>query len=750
MPDNSLRVYEQIEQTADFHGPSTYDLLTYFNVLKTEADPLGPDFIPLSQVKPRARKDAKLFVIGILPPTSYISGRLIDRSATVASLQGFADPASIALDSAAQNPSATAVPAKGSPIVTLPGYQLPPMGGTFNPQVGYPTAGVAEPDPVITKLSAVQVYQAIYDAYTRKFGRPPSPTECWIYTAQSIRETSGNWPNNNPGYIGNFPSYKPGTFSAVSQTGGRNKGYYTSYPSTEAGADAFVAHVTRNPNVVQAAQSGDVLGYTTSLAQSLYYDASIKTYYDAFPAIMQNVAAQLQKAGAPPFPSAAGLPKAPATCGMTEDIIQYRERVGLRKNGKDVNLKGVGIARALATSKYEGCPLLPDGSGEGGSAVPWATEGAANAQQAQQSLAERSNRDLNQSDLGKALSAQQRAMQRALQITLDQMAATPPLRMLINPASFKVAEEKVISEGNWGRNGMVVEHWGEAQPKISASGKVAGFFAMDAAGTTLGSPGNSPGLTRMARNFSAGYQNFLSLYLLYRNNGAAWLNDFADPAVSKPNNLTVVGSIYIYYDNTLYIGSFDSFNVSEAEDKPFSLEYDFEFTVRSIFLLDRQTDLKLSYGAPELFTLQNQTLPSKQSETVIGDTGLLGPSVSAAQVAEFERQIQEEGALEQQRRSLKNKDPGNVFADPPLSNNELAQQIFPGDTRRQQAVASAQAFAILPKKKKLCPAARSKVPTPPGFDPRWCTPPIRWCTSTGRWSCGGAPRAAGPLTSTST
>jgi hypothetical protein len=96
-------------------------------------------------------------------------------------------------------------------------------------------------------------------------------------------------------------------------------------------------------------------------------------------------------------------------------------------------------------------------------------------------------------------------------------------------------------------------------------------------------PAGSPGLTRMARNFSKGYQNFLALYLLYRNNAGLYLADFG---VEKRLNLSVVGTVYIYYDNILYLGSFDSFNVTEDDTKPFTLEYSFDFTVRATFLLD--------------------------------------------------------------------------------------------------------------------------------------------------------------------
>jgi hypothetical protein len=49
------------------------------------------------------------------------------------------------------------------------------------------------------------------------------------------------------------------------------------------------------------------------------------------------------------------------------------------------------------------------------------------------------------------------------------------------------------------------------------------------------------------------------------------------------------------------VGSFDSFNVEESDDKPYTLQYDFAFTVRSAWCLDRQSDPQRGYGDASLF-----------------------------------------------------------------------------------------------------------------------------------------------------
>jgi hypothetical protein len=184
----------------------------------------------------------------------------------------------------------------------------------------------------------------------------------------------------------------------------------------------------------------------------------------------------------------------------------------------------------------------------------------------------------------------------AAQVALETMKAMPPLRMLINPTQFSVQAEKVISDGNQSRDGFIIEHWGDGQDKIEGSGVVSGFYSVDI------NDARAPGLGRTARTWSASFQNFLSLWLLYRNNGGMWLPENKE---SIKTYLSVLGSIYIYYDGVLYFGSFDSFDLTETDDKPHSLEYSFSFTVRAWFLLDRQDEGDFGYGAANLFKVSD-------------------------------------------------------------------------------------------------------------------------------------------------
>lgn len=266
--------------------------------------------------------------------------------------------------------------------------------------------------------------------------------------------------------------------------------------------------------------------------------------------------------------------------------------------------------------------------------------GGGNAQSAAIVSDSVANTSLNTTALGQQFQQAQAGQVQILQQLVNQMATTPPLRMLVNPRSFKNSLEKITADGNWGRNGPIIEHWGEQLDKIEGSGKIAAFYSLDNNPPQLDDTGDSssagPGLSRMTRNYSASYQNFLSLYLIYRSNAGIWTPDFNNTnpnalgSQAGPLNLATVGSVYIFYDNILYVGCFDNFNITESDEVPFALEYTFTFTVRAWFLLDQQQDPLLAWqqpvnGSPQtgMGVPQNgwgQTIPSQ------GDTSSFGPS----------------------------------------------------------------------------------------------------------------------------
>lgn len=152
-----------------------------------------------------------------------------------------------------------------------------------------------------------------------------------------------------------------------------------------------------------------------------------------------------------------------------------------------------------------------------------------------------------------------------LRLQAERMEQLDPLFLYVNPDSFDKSYTHVISEKD--TREFLVEQWGTELPTISASGTI-GAFMVD---YTNDRGEKTGGLATSLRRGSYAYQNLMSLYHAYRNNGYLYHAD---------DKIGLVGAVRIFYDGAIYTGSFDSFSMSESEDAPFTMEYDFDFTVR--------------------------------------------------------------------------------------------------------------------------------------------------------------------------
>jgi len=601
------RVITDIENKADYYSPELYrKLLTFFSSSQFEQDS-NTDFIPISQTK----ANPKLFVVGLIPPSATVTGRLLDRSASIANATGWPDQELDFSGAKAGAPGgASGGGSKTMPIVTVSGYTIGQGTGKSDGVPG--GGGGAGPNggpPIMTRLSIPQLWNVLSNAYRSMYGKDATPTEMQFYVAQAMRETGGNLPNNNFGFVGNYPKPPEGreTFRWT------NGMYFNSYATTEEGARGFLGHL-RSQNVGDSARAGDVMGYMTSLAQGGYYGEPVEVYYHGtaaspknglFPALLGDVARGMAPYGVQLDPGTSLPAHSPDACAFRESVFAYRDRTapGWNKGGKGGGLKPDNLFRFMPGSDYSGnCTMDAKTAGEPPSTNgAWAGSGSKDAAAAKAADVKKTDTDLNTSDIGKRFQAAQAAEAFQTAMLINKMRDTPPLRLLVNPKSFKISSEKICNDGNWTRNGHIIEHWGDQQDKLDASGTLAAFFAIDANSQTPDSDGSSPGLTRVARQYSESFQNFLSLYLLYKNNGYLFTSGL-EQQNSKSSfftRLSLVGSIYIYYDSTLYIGSFDNFNITETDDKPYTLEYNFQFTVRATFLLDRPDEY--DYGNKDLF-----------------------------------------------------------------------------------------------------------------------------------------------------
>lgn len=149
------------------------------------------------------------------------------------------------------------------------------------------------------------------------------------------------------------------------------------------------------------------------------------------------------------------------------------------------------------------------------------------------------------------------------QLQVETFEFIEPLVLYINPTDIsRVFQKRYDSQLAGDRT--VIEHWGEEQDRLTASGRIGAAYT------------DATGLTRYFRRHSASYQQLMNLFLLYRNNGYVF-------EVSDPYRIGLVGRVQITYDTETWIGHFDTFSMTENADNPFTMEYEFEFTVREYY-----------------------------------------------------------------------------------------------------------------------------------------------------------------------
>jgi len=574
-------IFSEIEATAKYHTPGTYqNLLSYYSNLTLDSDSLAEKFIPLSAVAQRAR-NPKIFAIGVLPPAINVNGLAqiargelsLDRSQSIGAVQG----TTIGLTDI-----------NGDPI------RFDTVNG-----VGV----IDNSDDTSARGNSGTVASSQQQQKWGSAARDRSP-EFWQNFVSMCRRQNVD-PIAMAALTYNESGFNP---AAANHANGKDK------PAVAKGLIQFTHKTARifgmseeDWDNFQNLSAQEQLGWT-----ELYMRRTRMRNTNNRGLLYRKVFGGFNN------PDGSLYSKDAVVKGFTDGNYQelaYRQNAPLDVNGDggitvdDLNTKIANlppsfirqlIAEAIASEVD--IPFQDPTEPPPATRVPsWGLVGAIANNQSREYLDKVADSGLNATKFGQALTVGQRAQAISISKALQNVRDTPPLRMLVNPRSFSVKSEKIVTDGNWGRDGPIIEFWGDNQDKISASGSVAAFYSIDRTNAV------GPGLTRNARNFSQAYQNFMSLFLLYRNNAGLYLKEGtgADSRV----NLNMLGSMYIFYDDILYIGSFDSFNVTEEDTKPFTMDYSFEFTVRAAFLLDRPDDSFLRAGREKLRVQQGRLIP---------------------------------------------------------------------------------------------------------------------------------------------
>lgn len=544
----SGRLADDIEAKSDFYVPSVYQQLGFYSNFSTNTDG-NTSFIPVTQTK----ANPKLFVVGIIPPSVNITGRLLDRSASVSNiLGGLVSPESEpgTFDSRStvdriENGVAVAVPdgIRGSalPDSFWQSYVL--------------MCDRLKTDP--NALAAVLEKESHFDPKAQNIGKGRTAQGL----CQFVRDTAvSDRVKMEPEVWDEFALlsaeeqlvYVERYFQGRSSGKGKDDLNVIVFGGNRNPDGSLYASKVQQENWIRD-HPEDAGKFNNPERQALAVESNPKASLDGGLTIRKEGLAKNLAV----FPS-------PSILERIRTAQDYIKR-------NNISSSGTNATTANAT------------------APNWKAEGSQNASAAKKDIAKTAERDQLRDDLTNRFRQAQLAEIKATISAVEALRNAPPLRLLVNPTSFKISSEKVVSDGNWTRNGPIIEYWGENQDKLDASGKLAGFFSIDAVNPAPDAQGESPGLTRGARQYSASYQNFMSLYLLYRNNANVYTmaKDISDTKEIALNRLSMVGSMYIYYDDTMYIGSFDNFSITESDATPYSLEYNFQFTVRATFLLDR-------------------------------------------------------------------------------------------------------------------------------------------------------------------
>lgn len=188
----------------------------------------------------------------------------------------------------------------------------------------------------------------------------------------------------------------------------------------------------------------------------------------------------------------------------------------------------------------------------------------------QDPLGDRMGRNLQVADAARLAVAQRQTD--ALRAQIEVMRGTPPLVLLVNPSNLDRSYEN-SNDVVKGRYGDIPHVWAERPLKLKASGVTAGQYVVDAEG--------NGGLTGALRIHSLSYANLMSIVMMYRNNAVLRAGTESDRGIP-----IVSGSIFIYYDEHVYIGSFDDLSVDDSADKPHNMSYSFTFNSRYDLDLD--------------------------------------------------------------------------------------------------------------------------------------------------------------------
>jgi hypothetical protein len=134
-------------------------------------------------------------------------------------------------------------------------------------------------------------------------------------------------------------------------------------------------------------------------------------------------------------------------------------------------------------------------------------------------------------------------------------------RFLVNPSNVQVTYNTVDSQ-SLTRSGWNFGVWGDDLVQVNMSGKTAGYYF-------------ARGLTEEYRTFSKSYRNIYDFQQLFENNGYWYEGE--DVSILGRKRIKVHEDLQLVYQNFIWFGMFESFDVTSTADTPFLDTFKFSY-----------------------------------------------------------------------------------------------------------------------------------------------------------------------------
>lgn len=136
----------------------------------------------------------------------------------------------------------------------------------------------------------------------------------------------------------------------------------------------------------------------------------------------------------------------------------------------------------------------------------------------------------------------------------------------VNPTSLNFSYEKII-ERIQTKGGYVEQHWGDGARTISFNMVTGGFMRLRTGLSNVTGGGWDTGGTRRE---TIAYDKYLDMLALFHNNGSIY---------DTTGSIVFQGILKVTFDGGVYLGWFQSFQVSESAEKPYQFELTAEFMI---------------------------------------------------------------------------------------------------------------------------------------------------------------------------